>query len=158
VAALALGGRVRSVDAEPVPLPGPDSGRVAVPDEAGALGKVVVALPAGIVEEAQLDPGRGLGEEREVRAVTVVSGAEGGGAAGAEFHAAQPSARAVRVPEGGSAHLQMRLAPAAGRADRQPQPCPRPPAIGAVLERQRAVMQLRDLPAEREADAGSLGL
>ena len=98
IAALALGRHIRSVDAEPVALPWPDSRPVAVPDEAGAFGKVVVAFLAVVVEEAQLDPGRRFGEQREVGAVAVVAGAEGDGATGAEFHAAQPSAGAVRVP------------------------------------------------------------
>ncbi len=53
-----------------------DAGQVAVPVERGALAQLDALLVAVLVEEAELDPLRVLGEEREVRAVAVPLRAE----------------------------------------------------------------------------------
>jgi hypothetical protein len=51
------------VDAEPVALPGADTGEVAVPVVGGALGQRDARLPVCVVEEAELDPLRVLREQ-----------------------------------------------------------------------------------------------
>ena len=67
---------VRAVHAVAVPLAGADVGQVAVPDEPVHLGQVDHGLPAGVVEQAELDPVRDLGEQREVGAHPVVRRAQ----------------------------------------------------------------------------------
>jgi len=69
-----------------VALAGIDAEQVTVPDEAGALWKVDEALVAAGVEEAQLDFGGDLREEREVRTRAVVGGPEGIGPTRPDFH------------------------------------------------------------------------
>ena len=76
VAAHAAGRVVRPVDAVAVALPGPDVGRVAVPDPRGHLGQRRARLRAVGVEQAQLDELGRLGEDREVGADAVVARAE----------------------------------------------------------------------------------
>jgi len=65
-----------AVDAEPVALVRHDARHVAVPGVGGDLGQLEPALGAALVEEAQLDGLRLLGEDREIRALSVPGGAE----------------------------------------------------------------------------------
>ena len=64
---------VRTVDAVAVELAGPHVGQVAVPDLIGALAQLDLRATRPrrpcVVEEAQLDAGRVLGEDREVDAL-----------------------------------------------------------------------------------------
>ena len=76
------GGVVRTMDSEPVALPGRHVGEVAVPHDAGRFGQLDACLGAVIVEEAQLDRVRDLGEQREVGADAVEGAAERRGVAG----------------------------------------------------------------------------
>ena len=56
------------MDPVAVALAGTDVGHVAVPAVAGDFGQVYARLKALVIEEAQLDPFRDLGEDTEVRA------------------------------------------------------------------------------------------
>jgi hypothetical protein len=76
VEALALERRVGPMDAVGVALAGPDPGEVAVPVERRPLRQRDAGLDPDGVEEAELDPLRVLGKEREVRPFTVPRGAE----------------------------------------------------------------------------------
>ncbi len=76
VAAVAVLRLVRPVHPEAVALARADVRQVAVPDEGVALGQGDPGLGAVLVEQAQLDLGRDLGEQREVGAGAVVGGAE----------------------------------------------------------------------------------
>ena len=71
-------GRVRPVRAEPVELPRPQVGKVAVPDLVGELRQrdPVGLLPPGRIEQAELDAGRIRGEDRDVDPRSVPGGAE----------------------------------------------------------------------------------
>jgi len=66
-----------AVDAIRIAMAGLDPDEIAVPDEAGALGKRESLLGAVLVEEAELDFRGYLRKEGEVGARAVVGGAEG---------------------------------------------------------------------------------
>ncbi len=89
IAALPLLGSPGSVHAVGIALAWPDAGQVAVPDVASVLGKLDPLLVAALVEEAKVDAGGDLGEEREVGAGAVIGGAEWIGAAGPDLHRAR---------------------------------------------------------------------
>ena len=76
VEAMALGRRVRAVDAVSVALARADERQVPMPVERGPLGQLDALLGAVGVEQGQLDAGRILGEEREARAAAVPCCAE----------------------------------------------------------------------------------
>ena len=68
--------RIGPVHAVAVALAGARIGQVAVPDELAALGEAHALLVSGLVEEAQVDGGRVLAEEREVHPRAVPGRAE----------------------------------------------------------------------------------
>jgi len=82
---------VRPVHAEPVALSRPHARQVAVPDESLAFGQVDPGLPIVLVEQTQFDALRDLGEQCEVRAATVVVGAQWIGRTGPDLHQRPPS-------------------------------------------------------------------
>ena len=83
---------VRTVDAVPVALPGPDAGNVAMPVERRALGQLDTPLAIVVVEQAELDALRVLREERKVRSLSVPRRAEGKRPAGPDVHDQRPTA------------------------------------------------------------------
>ncbi len=100
------GGRIpRPVDAVAVALTGPHSGQVAVPAEGADLGQGDPLLPAGVVEQAQLDSFGHRAVHGEVGAPVVGSGTQGVGPPRPNLHRPlrTPGARATinrpwRVP------------------------------------------------------------
>ena len=92
VEAVARSRLVGAVDAIPVALPGTDAAHVAVPVERGALGQLDPRLAVGLVEQAELDALRVLGEEREVRAFAVPARTKGERLARPDVHRQRPTA------------------------------------------------------------------
>ena len=79
VEAVPAGGVPRAVHPERVALPGADAREVPVPVEGGPLRQVDARLAVLAVEQAELDAGGVLAEQREVGAGAVPGGAEGKG-------------------------------------------------------------------------------
>ena len=65
------------MDAIPITVAGLDPDEIPVPDVTGALGEREPLLVAVLVEEAELDFGGHLREQREIGARAVVRGAQG---------------------------------------------------------------------------------
>ena len=87
---------VRAVDTVPVPLAGADTRDVAVPVERFALALLDARLVVLRVEETELDALGVLGEEREVRTVSVPRRAERERLAGPDLHRQRTSTRFAR--------------------------------------------------------------
>ena len=87
---------VAAVHPVAVTLAGVDPGKVAVPDKTIPLRQGNPGLATRVVEEAELDPIRGLGEDREIGAATVVGRAERVGRARPDIHT--PSADQRHCP------------------------------------------------------------
>ncbi len=98
---VALLGGVGAVHAVAVALPGADPGQVSVPVERGTLRELVARLATLLVVEAELDPLGVLGEQREVRSLSVPRRAEWGRAAGPQGY--WPSGTSQTTLSGGSA-------------------------------------------------------
>ncbi len=86
VAPVPLGGVVGTVHAVPVPLPGTNVQQVAVPPGPGLLRKRDPRLLAVLIEQAEVDALRHVGEDREVGAGTVEGGPQREGLAGPDGH------------------------------------------------------------------------
>ena len=160
---------VRAVDAVAVALAGADAGQVDVPVERGALGELDALLGVVVVEQAQLDPLRVLGEQGEVGSVPVPASRPGGTACPARRLSPQsryPQEGARQCGEhhitgfqsdvaGGDDRLGRLLQRDVGRAareagDQHERPAPHPQPAGVLVEvdrRRRRPAAARAAPA-----------
>ena len=101
VEAIAVLRIVRSVDAIAVELSGAHVGQIAVPDLIGALAqsdRVRFDVVVFVLEQAELDAGRVLGEDREVDALAVPCGTERIRLAGPDAHVFSSGSEVVVIP------------------------------------------------------------